>query len=94
MGLNQGLNFAFGNNRALHIEPGILPDNGLVEFQQIEDAIVQFPPNLKLQGTQRIINMLQTITDTMREIVDRIHTIFGPRARVGMIFYSVNYWVS
>lgn len=67
------------------VQPTVLPDEWSVDFKLLQNPVVKLSSDFELQGTQRMGNVLETVDDTVSEVISRVDTPFVPNVGMGNI---------
>ena len=81
--LNHFKQLPLRSNRPTQIQPSILPLRRLKHIQRITKPLITLPRRHKFRRTQTMRDILETITQTMREIVGRVDAPCTPGSMVG-----------
>lgn len=65
-----------------------------VDVKSFKSPVVELPPDLKLQGAQRMGDALEAIADGVGIVVERVDAPLVANMRVRMEFNSVYHWIS
>lgn len=88
-----GLDLPLRQHVPLDVQARVLPHHWLPHLQEVQEGVVEFPPDLELQRAERVVDVFKAVAGAVREVVGGVDFELGACAGVRVALLAVDHWV-